>query len=52
MQLFNLSEQADEVLKHLHQLWGFNVHLDSVRDDAVTESFHCPPQPEKSEEAS
>jgi stage V sporulation protein R len=31
-----------EVLKHIHRLWGFDVHLHSLLDTEVTESFHCP----------
>lgn len=37
-----LSDNTPEVLKHLHQLWGFDIHLVSMQDGAVTESFHCP----------
>ncbi len=37
---------ANEVLKHLHRLWGFDVHLHSVIDadkkTHFTESFRCP----------
>jgi spore cortex formation protein SpoVR/YcgB (stage V sporulation) len=39
-----LDDNTDEVLKHLHQLWGFDVHLRSVQDGQVTATFHCPPQ--------
>ena len=35
-------DNAQEVLKHLHRLWKFDVHLESVRDDRVIEVFHCP----------
>ncbi len=35
--------EAAEVLKHLHQLWGFDVHLESVLDGAVVASYRCPP---------
>lgn len=35
-------ESAAEVLKHIHRLWGFDVHLHSVRDNETIESFHCP----------
>ncbi len=40
-----LSDSTDEVLKHIHRLWGFDVHLHSVQDDHITHSFHCPPIP-------
>lgn len=35
-------ESAAEVLKHIHRLWGFDVHLHSVMDNEIVESFHCP----------
>jgi stage V sporulation protein R len=34
-----LGEQADEVLRHLRRLWGFNVRLESVREDGQVESM-------------
>lgn len=37
-----LDENTQEVLRHLHQLWGFDVHLQSLQDGEVTASFHCP----------
>ncbi len=38
-----LADSSAEVLKHLHRLWGFPVHLESVLpDNTVTRSFHCP----------
>lgn len=42
-------ESAAEVLKHIHRLWGFDVHLHSVRDNETVESFHCP-APETAED--
>lgn len=33
---------ADEVLKHAHRLWGFDVHLYSIEDNHVKQEFHCP----------
>jgi Uncharacterized conserved protein len=33
---------AEEVLKHIHRLWGFDVHLHSLRDNEIVESFRCP----------
>ena len=36
-------ESTQEVLRHLHRLWGFDVHLDSVEGDRVVQAFHCPP---------
>ena len=37
-----LNEDTSEVLKHIHRLWGFDVHLQSTNNDEISESFHCP----------
>ena len=37
-----LENGAQEVLKHIHQLWGFDVHLYSMDGDEIKQSFHCP----------
>lgn len=41
-----LGDDTEEVLKHLHRLWGFDVHLDSVGavedGGASNEVFHVP----------
>ena len=37
-----LGDDTQEVLKHLHQLWGFDIHLDSLQDGEIQQSFHCP----------
>jgi len=42
-----LSDSTDEVLKHIHQLWGFDVRLHSLQDDEIKQSFYCPPRTEK-----
>ena len=34
-------ESAEEVLKHLRTLWKFDVHMESVQDDTVMETYHC-----------
>lgn len=40
-----LGEDTEEVLKHIHTLWGFDVHLESVKPDNTTAtSYHCPPK--------
>jgi spore cortex formation protein SpoVR/YcgB (stage V sporulation) len=40
-----LGESSEEVLRHLHRLWGFDVHLESVKsDDTVCAQYHCPPR--------
>lgn len=46
-----LGDSTDEMLKHLHRLWGFDVHLESVNGDEVMARYHCPPQPEEKTEA-
>ncbi len=38
---------TEDVLKHIHRLWGFDVHLESVTSDAegndkVVDDYHCP----------
>jgi len=30
------------VMRHLHRLWGFDVHLHSLNGDEITASYHCP----------
>ncbi|MBQ0782621.1 MAG: SpoVR family protein [Amphritea sp.] len=41
-----LGEDTDEVLKHVHRLWGFEVHLESVSPKGeVIDDLHCPPKP-------
>ena len=37
-----LDDGAKEVLKHVHRLWGFHVHLHSMQGDEIMQSFHCP----------
>ena len=37
-----LDSQTDEMLRHLHRLWGFDVHLDSIENGQVAASYHCP----------
>ncbi len=39
-----LGDSTPEVLKHLHRLWGFDVHLHSVDGSEIKQSFHCPQQ--------
>ena len=39
-------ESSGEVLKHIHRLWGFDVHLHSVQGDEIKQSFSCPPATE------
>lgn len=37
-----LADSVTDVLKHLHRLWGFDVHLESVEGEAVVQRFSCP----------
>ena len=46
-----LGETTDEMLKHLHRLWGFDIHLESVRGDEVITTYHCPPPTSESDAA-
>ncbi len=42
-----LGDSTLEVLKHLHVLWGFDIHLESATPEGtVQKSYHCPLQPE------
>jgi spore cortex formation protein SpoVR/YcgB (stage V sporulation) len=34
-------EDATEVLKHLHHLWRFDILLESIQEDRVTNSYVC-----------
>lgn len=45
-----LSDSTESVLKHVHRLWGFDVHLYSVDDNETIEEFHCPPLAEQKPE--
>ena len=39
-----LGASTPEVLKHVHRLWGFDVHLESVTpDNEVVTRYQCPP---------
>ncbi len=43
-----LEEQtALEVLKHLHRLWKFDVYLESVHNDEISQVFRCPAEEPK-----
>lgn len=44
-----LGEDSEEVLRHVHRLWGFDVHLESRDDDIVLGRYHCPPKMELEE---
>ena len=36
-------EDAEEVLRHVHRLWGFEVNLESVDEGTIVDEYHCPP---------
>ncbi|MCR8921580.1 SpoVR family protein [Dasania sp. GY-MA-18] len=37
-----MGESTLKVLKHIHRLWGFDVHLHSMDNKTITHSFHYP----------
>ncbi len=39
-----MGEGTDQVLKHIHRLWGFDVHLHSIENNKTTKSYHYPEQ--------
>jgi spore cortex formation protein SpoVR/YcgB (stage V sporulation) len=40
-----LDKSRREVLKHVHRLWGFDIHLEQLNDDGSTELLdRCPPR--------
>jgi stage V sporulation protein R len=41
-----LGESTAEMLRHVHRLWGFPVHLESMEDNEVKHTFHCPEEGE------
>jgi stage V sporulation protein R len=43
-----LADSTKNVLKHVHRLWGFDVHLYSVDENETLAEFHCP-QPQTNE---
>ncbi len=43
-----MADSCEEVLKHLHRLWGFDVKLESFDGDTLKQNFQCPPKKEES----
>lgn len=37
-----LSNDTQEVMKHLHYLWGFNIHLETYQNDHMVKRLSCP----------
>ena len=40
-----LGNATEEVLRHVHRLWGFDVHLESVDNGQLLAESHCPKKP-------
>jgi len=34
-------DETKKVMKHVHRLWRFDVKLESIQDDEVTQNYHC-----------
>jgi spore cortex formation protein SpoVR/YcgB (stage V sporulation) len=45
-----LGESTDEMLRHLHRLWGFDIHLESVDGERIVAEAHIPPRPKPEED--
>ncbi|MFO7705450.1 MAG: SpoVR family protein [Halopseudomonas sp.] len=41
-----LGESTGEMLKHLHRLWGFDIHLYSLDGEELKAQMHIPSRPE------
>tara|TARA_R110001592_G_scaffold42588_11_gene138288 strand:+ start:20139 stop:21692 length:1554 start_codon:yes stop_codon:yes gene_type:complete len=39
-----LGETTEEMLRHLHRLWGFDIHLHSLDADERVDELHIPPR--------
>ncbi|EAZ61121.1 conserved hypothetical protein [Pseudomonas aeruginosa 2192] len=39
-----LSDSTADVLKHLHRLWGFDIHLETLQGDQLVQTHHMPPK--------
>ena len=37
-----LGDSTEEVLKHLHRLWGFDLHLESRQGELLVSTLHVP----------
>jgi stage V sporulation protein R len=47
-----MGDSTDKVLKHIHRLWGFDIHLHSVENKIITNSYHCPTVEKSTEDSS
>ncbi|MBH9366466.1 SpoVR family protein [Pseudomonas aeruginosa] len=39
-----LRDSTADVLKHLHRLWGFDIHLETLQGDQLVQTHHMPPK--------
>ncbi|TVP90729.1 MAG: SpoVR family protein [Pseudomonadaceae bacterium] len=46
-----LGKSSKEMLRHLHRLWGFDVHLESMQGDTLADALHVPPQHEQEDDS-
>ncbi|WP_339672519.1 SpoVR family protein [Dasania marina] len=44
-----MGKSTEQVLKHIHRLWGFDIHLHSLDNKTITQSFHYPAKTGKDE---
>ncbi|CAD5378048.1 SpoVR-like protein [Pseudomonas sp. OF001] len=47
-----LASSTEDVLRHLHRLWGFDVHLESMQGEQRVNVQHMPPKRERETEGS
>ena len=45
-----LASSTEDVLRHLHRLWGFDVHLESMQGEQRVAVHHMPPRRERESE--
>ncbi|SDT87365.1 SpoVR family protein [Halopseudomonas salegens] len=46
-----LGKSSEEMLRHLHRLWGFDVHLECMQGDNLVDALHVPPQHEREDDS-
>ncbi len=46
-----LGKSSEEMLRHLHRLWGFDVHLESMQGDTLIDSLHVPLRQDRADES-
>ncbi len=45
-----LGKTTERMLRHLHRLWGFDIHLQSMDGETLREEIHMPPRSSELEE--